>query len=90
MRSVEARGMPDQIDPGFTPGARKRILLISSVFIGFGIVLFPMALAAYRSGEPIHMISNRQQVYGWEGLLISFLSVIVGIGGIWGAMRRRK
>ncbi len=82
--------MSDQIDPGFTPGARKRILLISGVFIGFGLVLFPMALAAFRSGEPIRMISNRQQVYGWEGLLIAFLSVVIGIGGIWGVMRRKR
>ncbi len=82
--------MPDQIDPGFAPGARKRVLLISVVFIVFGIILGPMALDAFRSGEPIKMISNRHQVFGWEGLLISFGSIVIGIGGIWAALRHRR
>ncbi len=82
--------MPDQIDPGFAPGAKKRVLLISVVFIVFGIILAPMSLDAYHSGQPIKMISNRHQVFGWEGLLISFASIVIGIGGIWAALRRGR
>ncbi len=81
--------MANEIDPGFAPGTNRRVITISIVFIVFGIVLFPIALSAFRSGQPISMLSNRRPIYGWEGLLISVLSVIIGIGGVWAVSRRR-
>ncbi|MGI8496836.1 MAG: hypothetical protein ACR2OG_04530 [Gemmatimonadaceae bacterium] len=82
--------MPEKIDPGLEPGAPRRVIVISIVFILFGIVIIPMSLTAYRSGQPIPMLSKTRPIYGWEGLLISFLAVLAGIGGIWAALRKIK
>ena len=81
--------MQNQIDPGFKPGASRRVIILSIVFILFGIGMIPMSLTAYRTGTPISLLSRGRPIYGWEGFLISFLSVIIGIGGIWAALRHR-
>jgi hypothetical protein len=81
--------MPE-IEPGFAPGANRRVLLISIVFIIFGIGILPMSLHAFHSGEPIPMLSRGRQIYGWEGILISGLAIIVGIGGIWAVLSRMR
>ncbi len=77
----------DEVDPNLTPGWQRRVLFFSIAFIIFGIIIIPMSLTAYRSGHPIPMLTKTRPIYGWEGFPISFLSEVIGIGGIW-AVRR--
>jgi hypothetical protein len=81
--------MPNEIDPGFEPGVVKRVTIISIVFLVFGIVIIPMSLTAFRSGESIPMLSHNRPIYGWEGFVISFFAELIGVGGLWAAARHR-
>jgi hypothetical protein len=82
--------MADHIEPGLAPGARKRVVFISILFILFGIGIIPMSLTAYRAGTPIPMLSRGREIYGWEGFVTSFLAIVVGIGGIWAVHRLKR
>jgi len=82
--------MSNEIDPGFKPGVVRRVIIISCVFILFGVAIIPMSITAWNSGESIPMLSRGRAIYGWEGFAIAFLSVVVGIGGIWAAIRHKR
>lgn len=82
--------MSNEVDPGFKPGVVRRVIMISSALILFGIAIIPMSITAWNSGQPIPMLSRGRQIYGWEGFVIAFFAVVVGIGGIWAAVRHKR
>ena len=68
----------------------RRVIVISIIFIVFGLGIIPMSLSAFRSGQPIALFSHDRPIYGWEGFLTTICAELAGVGGIWGVMRKRR
>ncbi|MDQ6828893.1 MAG: hypothetical protein M3081_08510 [Gemmatimonadota bacterium] len=77
------------IQPGIETSPRG-IVGISIVFIVFGIVVFFLSLSAIRTGKEIELLSHDRRIGGYEGMLIAFGGVLVGVGGIWAVRRMKK
>jgi hypothetical protein len=82
--------MTEDYDPNLSPGWERRTIVIAIILILFGIAIIPMSITAYRSGQPIPMLTRERPIYGTEGFFITFCCVMVGIGGIWAVKRKKR
>jgi hypothetical protein len=82
--------MAANYDPKPSPGTGRGNIVIGMILILFGIAIIPMSLTAYRTGQPIPLLSGRRSVvHGAQGFFVTFCCVAAGLAGIW-ASRRKK
>ncbi len=77
------------IQPGIQSSPRS-LVGVSIMFIVFGIVVFFLSLSAIKTGKEIELLSHDRSIDGYEGMLIAFGGVLVGVGGIWAVSRMKK
>jgi hypothetical protein len=82
--------MAENYDPKLSPGLERRYIVIGIILILFGIAIVPMSLTAYRTGQPIPLLSGRRTVYGGQGFFVTFCCVTAGLAGIWATTRKRR
>jgi hypothetical protein len=81
--------MTEDYDPNLSPGWERRNIVIGIILIMFGIGIIPISITAFRSGQPIPLLSLKRNIYGAEGFFITFCSVTFGLLGIWAAKRKK-
>jgi hypothetical protein len=77
-------------DPNLSPGWERRTMVIGIILIVFGIGIIPMSITAFRSGQPIPLLSGRRSIYGPEGFFITLCCVAAGLAGIYAAKRKKS
>jgi hypothetical protein len=81
--------MPQDYDPNLSPGWERRNMVIGIILILFGIGIVPMSLTAYRTGQPIPLLSGHRTFYGIQGFFVTFCCVTAGLAGIYAAKRKK-
>lgn len=81
--------MSEDYDPNLSPGWERRTIVIGIILIIFGIGIIPMSITAFRTGQPIPLLTGRRTIYGQEGFFITACAVTAGLAGIW-AVKRKK
>jgi hypothetical protein len=82
--------MAQNYDPNLSPGWERRYIVIAIILILFGIGIIPMSITAYRTGQPIPLLSGHRTYYGWQGFLVTFCCVSAGLAGIWVSTRTKR
>jgi hypothetical protein len=82
--------MAENYDSKPSSGWERRNVVIGIILIVFGIGIIPMSLAAYRTGQPIPLLSGHRTFYGWQGFFVTFCCVTAGLAGIWASRRKTR
>jgi uncharacterized membrane protein len=82
--------MAEDYDPKLSPGWERRHIVIGVILILFGIAIIPMSLAAYRTGQPIPLLSGHRTYSGVQGFFVTFCCVAAGVAGIWATKRKKR
>ena len=82
--------MAEDYDPNLSPGWERRNIVIAIILILFGIGIIPMSITAYRTGQPIPLLSGHRTFYGWQGFFVTICCVAAGVAGIWATKRKKR